>query len=55
MGVNVTKYISAVARTVVDVGRFNFNNKIKVRTVVIWIVGLLVTEFTNRKWENMSW
>jgi hypothetical protein len=25
MGVNVTKYISAVARTVIDVGKFYFN------------------------------
>ncbi len=44
-GVNVTKYVSAVARTVIDVAR----------TVVIWIVGLGVTEWTSRNWENMSW
>jgi hypothetical protein len=28
---------------------------ITVRTVVIWIVGLLVTQFTSRTWENMTW
>lgn len=44
-GVNVTKYVSAVARTVIDVAR----------TVVIWLVGLAVTEWSSRKWENMTW
>jgi hypothetical protein len=44
-GVNVTKHVSAVARTVIDVAR----------TVVIWLVGLAVTEWTSRKWENMTW
>lgn len=43
-GVNVTKHVSAVARTVVDA----------VRTVLIWGIGLIVTLTTNKEWENIS-
>ena len=37
-GVNVTKYVSALTRTVVDT----------VRTVLIWGIGLIVTITTSR-------
>lgn len=43
-GVNVTKHVSALARTVVDT----------IRTVLIWGIGLIVTVTTNRKWENTN-
>ncbi len=56
MGVNVIKYTSAVTRTVVDVSKFFiFFNKIKVRTLIICIIGLFVKFFTSKKWENTSW
>lgn len=43
-GVSVTKYVSAVTRTVIDA----------VRTVLIWGIGLIVTKMTDRNWENTS-
>ncbi len=45
-GVTVTKNISGMARSVVDV----------VRTVIIWTIGIIVTKTTNgaRNWENLE-
>ncbi|CAD8148425.1 unnamed protein product [Paramecium pentaurelia] len=43
-GVNVTKYVSALTRTVVDT----------IRTILIWGIGLIVTATTSRVWENTS-
>lgn len=45
-GVSVTKYISSVARSVVDV----------TRTVLIWAVGLIVSfSVSGSNWENTRW
>lgn len=45
-GVSVTKYISSVARSVVDV----------TRTVIVWLVGLIITWINpSAAWENTDW
>lgn len=46
----VTKYISALARSIADVSR----------TLLVWIVSLIITftagkDNTNYRWENRNW
>ena len=46
-GVNVTKHVSSLARSVVDVSR----------TVIVWIIGIILTATTSSKyykWENLN-
>ena len=26
-----------------------------VRTVIVWIIGLIITSSSNRKWESLDW
>lgn len=46
-GVTVTKRVSALARSIVDV----------TRTIVVWVVGLIITWSSNGEnaWENTRW
>lgn len=44
-GVTVTKYISALARSICDV----------TRTLLIWIVGIVVTVTAGKTQENYQW
>lgn len=44
-GVSVTKYISSVARSIVDV----------TRTIIVWGVGLIISFTTDNKWENTDY
>lgn len=44
-GVTVTKYINALARSIGDVSR----------TVLVWIVGLLITVTLGQNRPNFKW
>jgi hypothetical protein len=44
-GVSVTKFISSLARAIVDVSR----------TVLVWLVALLLTYTHLEMWENPFW
>lgn len=45
LGVSVTKYINALARSIADV----------TRTVLIWIVGIIITATAGRDHVNYKW
>ena len=45
IGVSITKYINALARSVADV----------VRTIIVWIVGIIVTVSAGANYPNYSW
>jgi hypothetical protein len=44
-GVTITKYINALARSVADVAR----------TIIVWIVGIIVTLTLGSKYPNYAW
>jgi len=41
----ITKYINAVTRAILNV----------LRTIIIWIVGIIITVSTDSQWEILTW
>jgi hypothetical protein len=60
-GVSVTKYVSSVARFYIYIYIYIyihiiFRSVVDVtRTVIVWLVGLIVTFSSDNQWENTLW
>ena len=44
-GVTITKYINALARVIADVSK----------TIVVWIIGIVVTLTLGKTYPNLKW
>lgn len=44
-GITVTKYLSSLTRSIVDV----------IRTIIVWLIGIIITVTIGREEQNYRW